>query len=49
MRLKLKSGWMGQITYAGAGVAMLAASPDNIADATKKLFYASIGPDKSYA
>lgn len=39
-------GSTSKITYAGAGVAMLAASPDNIADATKKLFYASIGPDK---
>jgi len=39
-------GSTSKITYAGAGVAMLAASPNNIADVTKKLFYASIGPDK---
>jgi aspartate/methionine/tyrosine aminotransferase len=39
-------GSTSKITHAGGGVAMLAASPANIADATKKLFYASIGPDK---
>lgn len=42
----LMFGSTSKITYAGAGVAMMAASPDNVADATKKMFYSSIGPDK---
>jgi len=39
-------GSTSKITLAGAGVAVLAASENNIADALKKLSYASIGPDK---
>ncbi len=35
-----------KITYAGAGLAALAASPDNIADIARKMSFATIGPDK---
>jgi len=42
----LMFGSTSKITLAGAGVAVLAASENNIADALKKLSYASIGPDK---
>jgi len=42
----LMFGSTSKITLAGAGVAVLAASETNIADALKKLGYASIGPDK---
>jgi len=42
----LMFGSTSKITHAGAGVAMLAASETNVADALKKMFYASIGPDK---
>jgi len=35
-----------KITFAGAGVAALAASPENIAWFLKRLSFASIGPDK---
>ncbi len=35
-----------KISYAGAGVAALASSPDNIADIKKHLAIQSIGPDK---
>jgi aspartate/methionine/tyrosine aminotransferase len=42
----LMFGSTSKITIAGAGVAVLAASESNIADALKKMFYSSIGPDK---
>ncbi len=42
----LMFGSTSKVTHAGAGVAMMAASANNIADATKKQFYSSIGPDK---
>jgi len=42
----LMFGSTSKITHAGAGVAVMAASETNIADHLKKLFYASIGPDK---
>ena len=35
-----------KISFAGAGVAAMAASPANIADAKKHLTIQSIGPDK---
>jgi len=42
----LMFGSTSKITLAGAGVAVLAASETNVADALKKLGYSSIGPDK---
>jgi DNA-binding transcriptional MocR family regulator len=39
-------GSTSKISHAGSGVAMLAGSKAIIADATKKMFYATIGPDK---
>ncbi|WP_425405742.1 aminotransferase class I/II-fold pyridoxal phosphate-dependent enzyme [Hwanghaeella sp.] len=42
----LMFGSTSKITYAGSGVAMMAASEANIADAVKKLSFATIGPDK---
>jgi aspartate/methionine/tyrosine aminotransferase len=42
----LMFGSTSKITYAGSGVAMMAASEANIADAAKKLSFATIGPDK---
>ncbi len=35
-----------KVTHAGSGVAMMAASVTNIKDATEKMFYSTIGPDK---
>ena len=42
----LMVGSTSKITHAGSGVAVLAASETNIADARKKLSFSSIGPDK---
>ena len=42
----LMVGSTSKITHAGSGVAVLAASKTNIADAKKKLSFSSIGPDK---
>ncbi|MBC8338389.1 MAG: aminotransferase class I/II-fold pyridoxal phosphate-dependent enzyme [Rhodospirillales bacterium] len=42
----LMFGSTSKMTMAGAGVAMMAASKTNIDDALKKLFVATIGPDK---
>lgn len=42
----LMFGSTSKITYAGSGVALMAASETNIADAAKKLSFATIGPDK---
>lgn len=42
----LMFGSTSKITHAGAGVAMMAACESNVADALKKMFYSSIGPDK---
>ncbi|RED44212.1 aminotransferase class I/II-fold pyridoxal phosphate-dependent enzyme [Aestuariispira insulae] len=42
----LMVGSTSKITHAGSGVAVLAASENNIADAKKKLSFSSIGPDK---
>jgi len=42
----LMFGSTSKMTHPGSGVALLAASEDNIADAVKKISYASIGPDK---
>lgn len=42
----LMFGSTSKITYAGSGVALMAASENNIADAVKKLSFATIGPDK---
>jgi aspartate/methionine/tyrosine aminotransferase len=42
----LMFGSTSKMTLAGAGVAVLAASTANIADATKKISIATIGPDK---
>jgi len=42
----LMFGSTSKITHAGAGVAVMAASEANVADALKKMFYSSIGPDK---
>ncbi len=42
----LMFGSTSKITHAGAGIAVLAASETNVADALKKLFYANIGFDK---
>jgi len=39
-------GSTSKMTHAGAGVAMLASSPDNIKDHLDKIAYAMIGPDK---
>ncbi|MEK9723688.1 MAG: aminotransferase [Rhodospirillaceae bacterium] len=39
-------GSTSKITYAGAGVAVIAGSEANVADILKKLFYANIGFDK---
>ncbi|MEQ8322654.1 MAG: aminotransferase class I/II-fold pyridoxal phosphate-dependent enzyme [Rhodospirillales bacterium] len=39
-------GSTSKMTHAGAGVAMLASSPDNIKDHLDKISYAMIGPDK---
>ena len=39
-------GSTSKITHAGAGVAMLASSPTNIADHVEKITFAMIGPDK---
>lgn len=39
-------GSTSKMTHAGAGVAMLASSPDNIKDHLDKINYAMIGPDK---
>lgn len=39
-------GSTSKMTHAGAGVAMLASSPDNIKDHLDKIGYAMIGPDK---
>jgi len=39
-------GSTSKVTHAGSGVAVLAGSVTNIADASKKLSYSSIGPDK---
>ncbi len=39
-------GSTSKITYAGAGVGALASSKTNIEDHLKKIFFASIGPDK---
>ncbi len=42
----LMFGSTSKMTHPGSGVALMAASEDNIADAVKKISYASIGPDK---
>lgn len=42
----LMFGSTSKITHAGAGVAVMAASEVNVADALKKMFFSSIGPDK---
>jgi DNA-binding transcriptional MocR family regulator len=42
----LMFGSTSKITLAGSGVGVLAASENNIADALKKMSFASIGPDK---
>lgn len=42
----LMVGSTSKITYAGAGVAVMAASRANVEDILKKLFFASIGHDK---
>ncbi len=42
----LMFGSTSKITYAGSGVALMAASETNVADAVKKLSFATIGPDK---
>ncbi len=42
----LMFGSTSKVTHAGSGVAMMAASIANVKDATEKLFYSSIGPDK---
>lgn len=42
----LMFGSTSKMTFAGAGVAMLAASKTNIADATKRISFTTIGPDK---
>lgn len=39
-------GSTSKITHAGAGVAVMASSPDNVKDHLDKIFYAMIGPDK---
>ena len=39
-------GSTSKISYAGSGVAVLAGSPATIADATKKMSFSTIGPDK---
>jgi len=39
-------GSTSKITHAGSGVAVMAASKNNIADANKKMSFATIGPDK---
>ncbi len=39
-------GSTSKITHAGSGVAVLASSPDNVADHSTKISYATIGPDK---
>lgn len=35
-----------KVTHAGAGVAAMAASPANVADALRRAFFSTIGPDK---
>ena len=42
----LMFGSTSKITHAGAGVSVMAASVANVTDHLKKLFFASIGPDK---
>jgi len=42
----LMFGSTSKITHAGAGVAVLAASEANLADARKKMFFSTIGSDK---
>jgi DNA-binding transcriptional MocR family regulator len=42
----LMFGSTSKITHAGAGIAVLAASETNIADAREKMFYTTIGTDK---
>ncbi len=42
----LMFGSTSKITHAGSGIAVLAASESNIADASKKMGVATIGPDK---
>lgn len=39
-------GSTSKITHAGAGVAVMASSPENVKDHLDKIFYAMIGPDK---
>ncbi|MGJ3260653.1 MAG: aminotransferase class I/II-fold pyridoxal phosphate-dependent enzyme [Rhodospirillales bacterium] len=39
-------GSTSKITHAGAGVAVMASSPDNVKDHLDKIFFAMIGPDK---
>lgn len=42
----LQFGSTSKVTFAGAGLAFMASSPDNLAAFKKQLGYASIGPDK---
>ncbi|MBO6521516.1 MAG: aminotransferase class I/II-fold pyridoxal phosphate-dependent enzyme [Rhodospirillales bacterium] len=39
-------GSTSKITHAGAGVAVMASSPDNVKDHLDKIFFSMIGPDK---
>ncbi len=39
-------GSTSKITHAGAGVAVMASSPDNVKDHLDKIFFSLIGPDK---
>ncbi|MDD9879002.1 MAG: aminotransferase [Magnetovibrio sp.] len=42
----LMFGSTSKVTHPGAGIAVIAASETNIADAKKKMFFSTIGPDK---